>query len=71
MITFYCVGFPDLDRSWNCYGHVQNSPIFLDKKEAEKEAAGKVVSVYEFKARNQAHLDSLINQNKRMLESFK
>lgn len=35
------------------------------------EAAEKVVSVYEFRARNQAHLDQLILQNKRMLESFK
>lgn len=35
------------------------------------EAAGKAVSVHEFRARNQAHLDQLILQNKIMLESFK
>ena len=71
MITFYCVGFPDLDRSWNCYGHVQNHPIFINKEDAEKEAAGKVVSVYEFEARNQAHIDSLVMQHERMMTSFK
>ena len=71
MITFYCVGFPDLDRSWNYYGHVQNHEIYMSKEEAEKEAAGKVVSVHEFQARNQAHIDSLVLQHERMIASFK
>ena len=52
MITFYCVGFPDLARSFYTFGHVQNHPIYMNKDEAEKEAADKVVSVYEFQARS-------------------
>ena len=71
MITFYCVGFPDLNSSFNNFGHVNNHPIFLSKADAEKEAAGKVVSVYEFEARNQAHIESLVSQYEMMLASFK
>ena len=70
MITFYCVGFPDLDRSWNYYGHVQHHEIYMKKEDAEKEAEGKVVSVYEFHARNQAQIDELVRQNRVMLERF-
>ena len=70
MITFYCVGFPDLDRSWNYHGHVQSHKIYMTKEEAEKEAAGKVVSVHEFKARTQAQIDALVKQNRVMLERF-
>ena len=71
MITFYCVGFPDLAQCFARNGHVQNHPIFLNKEDAEKEAAGKVVSVYEFEARNQAHIDSLVMRHERMMASFK
>lgn len=71
MITFYCVGFPDLAQCFARNGHVQNHPIFLNKEDAEKEAAGKVVGVYEFEARNQAHIDSLVMQHERMMASFK
>ena len=71
MITFYCVGFPDLDHSWNCFGHVQNHEIYMTKEEAEKEEEGKVVAVHEFHARNQAQIDSLISQHERMLARFK
>ena len=71
MITFYCVGFPDLDRSFYTFGHVQNHPVYMSKDDAEKEAEGKVVSVHEFKARNQAHIDSLALQHERMSASFK
>ena len=71
MITFYCVGFPDLDRTFYRFGHVQNHEIYMSKEEAEKEAEGKVVSVYEFQARNQAHIDSLVLQHERMIASFK
>ena len=71
MITFYCVGFPDLAQCFARNGHVQNHSIFLNKEDAEKEAAGKVVSVHEFKARNQAHIDSLALQHERMSASFK
>ncbi len=71
MITFYCVGFPDLANCFARHGHVQNHPIYMNKEDAEKEAAGKVVSVYEFEARNQAHIESLVSQYEMMLASFK
>ena len=71
MITFYCVGFPDLANCFARHGHVQNHPIYMNKEDAEKEAEGKVVSVYEFHARNQAHNDSLVLQHERMMASFK
>ena len=71
MITFYCVGFPDLSQCFARYGHVQNHEIYMNKDEAEKEAAGKVVSVHEFQARSQAHIDSLVLQHERMIASFK
>ena len=71
MITFYCVGFPDLANCFARHGHVQNHPVYMSKEEAEKEAAGKVVSVHEFQARNQAHIDSLVLQHERMLSRFK
>lgn len=71
MITFYCVGFPDLAQCFARNGHVQNHPIFLNKEDAEKEAAGTVVSVYEFEARNQAHIDSLVMQHEIMMAGFK
>ena len=71
MITFYCVGFPDLDRSFNAFGHVQNHKIYMTKEEAEKEALGKIVSVHEFHAINQAQIDSLVLQHEIMLSRFK
>lgn len=71
MITFYCVGFPDLSQCFARHGHVQKHPVYMSKEEAEKEATGKVVSVYEFQARNQAHIDSLVLQHERMLARFK
>lgn len=71
MATFYCVGFPDLANCFARHGHVQNHPVYMSKEEAEKEAFGKVVSVYEFQARNQAHIDSLVLQHERMMSSFK
>lgn len=70
MITFYCVGFPDLSQCFAQYGHVQNHPVYMSKEEAEKEAFGKVVSVHEFQARNQAHVDRLVSQYNRMLASI-
>ena len=71
MITFYCVGFHDLDQCFARHGHVQNHPIYTSKEDAEKEAAGKVVSVYGFQARSQAHIDSLVLQHEIMLARFK
>lgn len=71
MITFYCVGFPDLANCFARHGHVQNHPIYMNNEDAEKEAECKVVSVYEFHARNQAHIDSLVLQHERMMASFK
>ena len=60
MIKFYCVGFPGLTQCFARHGHVQSHRVYPSKDEAEKESAGKVVSVYEFEARNQAHIDSLV-----------
>lgn len=71
MITFYCVGFHDLANCFARYGHVQNHPVYMSKEEAEKEAAGKVVSVHEFQARSQEHIDSLVSQHETMLARFK
>lgn len=70
MITFYCVGFPDLAQCFARHGHVQSHRVYLSKDEAEKEAEGKVVSVHEFQARNQAHVDRLVSQYNRMLASI-
>ena len=71
MITFYCVGFHDLDQCVARHDHVHKHPIYTSKEDAEKEATGKVVSVHEFHARNQAHIDSLVLQHERMLARFK
>ena len=38
MITFYCVGFPDLANCFARHGHVQNHPVYMSKEEAEKDA---------------------------------
>ena len=48
MATFYCVGFPDLDRAWNFHGHVQNHEVYLSKADAEKANEGMVTMVHEF-----------------------
>ena len=70
MIKFYCVGFPDLTQCFARHGHVQSHRVYLSKDEAEKEAEGKVISVHEFQARNQAHVDCLVSQYNRMLASI-
>ena len=74
MALFYCVGFPDLDRSWNYYGHVSNHPIYLTKLEAEKANEGKVTMVHEFYVKDSlfnATIDRLTNQHENMLAKTK
>ena len=48
MAKFYCVGFHDLSRAWNFYGHVQNHEVYASKEEAEKANEGKITMVHEF-----------------------
>ena len=70
MALFYCVGFPDLDRSWNYYGHVNNHPIYLNRSEADKANEGKVTMVHEFYVRDalfQKTIDALVKQHALML----
>ena len=70
MALFYCVGFPDLDRSWVRYGHVNNHPIYLNRSEAEKANEGKVTMVHEFYVRDSllnATIDRLTKQHELML----
>ena len=74
MATFYCVGFPDLDRAWNFHGHVQNHPVFLNKADAEKANEGKVTMIHEFYVRDsllESTVERLNAQHKQFIESFK
>ena len=48
MAFFYCVGFPDLSRSWNLHGHVSNHPVYITRQDAEKANEGKITMVHEF-----------------------
>lgn len=48
MAYFYCVGFPDLARSWSFHGHVSNHEVFTCKKDAEKANEGLIACVHEF-----------------------
>ena len=71
--------FPDAtDEQITSFLNQSNSDVAKEKaknqklkEDAEKEATGKVVSVHEFHARNQAHIDSLVLQHERMLARFK
>ena len=56
MAYFYCVGFPDLARAWNNYGHVQNHEVFTCKQDAEKANEGLITCVHEFYVK-----DSMLN----------
>ena len=70
MALFYCVGFPDLDRSWNYHGHVSNHPIYLNRSDAEKANVGKVTMVHEFYIRDALFsqtIAALIKQHEIML----
>jgi len=69
MATFYCVGFPDLDRAWNFHGHVQNHEVYLSKADAEKANEGKVTMVHEFYVRD-ALFDPTIARLRDMRERF-
>ena len=48
MALFYCVGFPDLSRTWTQHGHVSNHEVFTCKQDAEKANEGLVTMVHEF-----------------------
>ena len=69
MATFYCVGFPDLDRAWNFHGHVQNHEIFTNKADAEKANEGKITMIHEFYVRD-VLFDATIARLRDMHERF-
>ena len=74
MATFYCVGFPDLDRAWNFHGHVQNHEVYLSKDDAEKANEGKITIVHEFYVRDNmldATIERLNTQHRLFIGSFK
>ena len=48
MALFYCVGFPDLSRTWTQHGHVDNHEAFTCKQDAEKANEGLITCVHEF-----------------------
>lgn len=48
MALFYCLGFPDLSRTWTLHGHVDNHEVYLCKQDAEKANEGLITSVHEF-----------------------
>lgn len=71
MAYFYCVGFPDLSRSWDLHGHVQNHPVYMT---AEKANEGKITMVHEFYVRDfllNATIDRLTKQHENMLAKIK
>ena len=70
MALFYCVGFPDLDRSWNYYGHVSNHPVYLTRQDAEKANEGKITMIHEFYVRDSllaGTVERLTKQHENML----
>ena len=48
MAYFYCVGFPDLSRTWAQHGHVDNHKVYLCKQDAERANKGLITCVHEF-----------------------
>ena len=69
MATFYCVGFPDLDRAWNLHGHVQSHEVYTNKADAEKANEGKITMVHEFYVRD-VQFDATIARLRDMHERF-
>ena len=70
MSCFYCVGFPDLSRSWDLYGHVSNHPVYLTRQDAEKANEGKITMIHEFYVRDSllnATIERLTKQHENML----
>ena len=73
MAFFYCVGFPDLSRSWNLHGHVSNHPVYTNKLDAEKANEGKITVVHEFYVKDSlftSTIERLTRQHENMLERF-
>ena len=52
MAYFYCVGFPDLSRTWTKYGHVDCHEVYLCKQDAEEANKWLVTMVHEFYVRD-------------------
>ena len=48
MAYFYCVGFPDLSRTWAQHGHVDNHEVYLCKQDAEEANKWLITWVHEF-----------------------
>lgn len=48
MAYFYCVGFPELSRTWTQHGHVDSHDVYLCKQDAEKANEGLITCVHEF-----------------------
>ena len=74
MATFYCVGFPDLDRAWNFHGHVQNHEVYTNKADAEKANKWKVTMVHEFYVDDELFdvtISRLRDMRKRFIDSRK
>lgn len=70
MALFYCVGFPDLSRSWDSHGHVSNHPVYRTKQDAEKANEGKITMIHEFYVKDSllnATIDRLTKQHENML----
>ena len=70
MAFFYCVGFPDLSRSWDLHGHVSNHPVYMTKQDAEKAREGKITMVHEFYVKDSllvGTIDRLTKQYENML----
>ena len=73
MAYFYCVGFPDLSRSWDLHGHVSNHPVYMTKQDAEKANDGKITMVHEFYVRDYllaGTVERLTKQRENMLARF-
>ena len=74
MAYFYCVGFPDLSRSWELHGHVSNHPVYLTDQDAEKANEGKITMIHEFYVRDSllnATIERLTKQHENMLAKIK
>jgi hypothetical protein len=73
MAFFYCVGFPELSRSWDLYGHVSCHPVYTNKLDAEKANEGKITMIHEFYVRDSllaGTVERLTKQRENMLKRF-
>lgn len=73
MAYFYCVGFPDLSRSWDLHGHVSNHPVYLTRQDAETANVGMITMVHEFYVKDlllAGTVERLTKQYENMLARF-